>query len=34
MSIDAYLGNLNLKEDQHTVEFTKEQIVEYQKCGE
>ena len=32
MSNDAYLGNTNLK-SKHTVEFTEEQILEYQKCG-
>ena len=30
MSIDAYLET-KFKKDQHTAEFTKEQIVEYQK---
>jgi len=29
---DAYLGNPNLKKVNTPVEFTKEQIVEYQKC--
>ena len=33
MSIDAYLGNPNLKKINTPVEFTKEQIVEYQKCA-
>jgi len=32
MSTDAYLGNPNLKKVNTPVEFTKEQIVEYQKC--
>ena len=32
MSIDAYLGNPNLKKINTPVEFTKDQIVEYQKC--
>ena len=31
---DAYLGNPNLKKVNTPVEFTKEQIVEYQKCAE
>ena len=31
---DAYLGNPNLKKINTPVEFTKEQIVEYQKCSE
>ena len=31
-SIDAYLGNPNLKKVNTPVEFTQEQIVEYQKC--
>ena len=30
---DAYLGNPNLKKVNTPVEFTKEQIVEYQKCA-
>ena len=30
---DAYLGNPNLKKINTPVEFTKEQIVEYQKCA-
>jgi len=30
---DAYLGNPNLKKVNTPVEFTKEQILEYQKCG-
>ena len=30
---DAYLGNPNLKKANTPVEFTKEQIVEYQKCA-
>ena len=29
---DAYLGNPNLKKVNTPVEFTKEQIVEFQKC--
>ena len=33
MSNDAYLGNPNLKKINTPVEFTKEQIVEYQKCA-
>ena len=33
MSNDAYLGNPNLKKVNTPVEFTKEQILEYQKCG-
>ena len=32
MSTDAYLGNPNLKKVNTPVEFTKEQIVEFQKC--
>ena len=32
MSTDAYLGNPNLKKVNTPVEFTKEQILEYQKC--
>ena len=32
MSNDAYLGNPNLKKVNTPVEFTKEQILEYQKC--
>ena len=31
---DAYLGNPNLKKVNIPVEFTKEQIIEYQKCQE
>ena len=31
---DNYLGNPNLKKVNTPVEFTKEQILEYQKCGE
>jgi hypothetical protein len=31
---DAYLGNPNLKKVNTPVEFTKEQILEYQKCAE
>ena len=31
---DAYLGNPNLKKINTPVEFTQEQIVEYQKCAE
>ena len=34
MSNDAYLGNPNLKKINTPVEFTQEQIVEYQKCAE
>ena len=34
MSNDAYLGNPNLKKVNTRVEFTKDQIVEYQKCSE
>jgi len=34
MSTDAYLGNPNLKKVNTPVEFTQEQIVEYQKCSE
>ena len=30
---DAYLGNANLKKVNTPVEFTKEQILEYQKCA-
>ena len=30
---DEYLGNPNLKKVNTPVEFTKEQIVEYQKCS-
>jgi hypothetical protein len=33
MSTDAYLGNPNLKKVNTPVEFTQEQIVEYQKCA-
>ena len=33
MSTDAYLGNPNLKKVNTPVEFTKEQILEYQKCA-
>jgi hypothetical protein len=32
-SQEAYLGNPNLKKVNTPVEFTKEQIVEYQKCS-
>ena len=32
MSTDAYLGNPNLKKVNTPVEFTKEQILEFQKC--
>ena len=32
MSTDAYLGNPNLKKVNTPVEFTKEQIIEFQKC--
>jgi len=32
MSTDAYLGNPNLKKVNTPVEFTKEEIKEYQKC--
>ena len=31
---DAYLGNPNLKKINTAEEFTKDQIVEYQKCAE
>jgi hypothetical protein len=31
---DAYLGNPNLKKVNTPEEFTKEQIIEYQKCSE
>ena len=34
MSNDAYLGNPNLKKINTPVEFSQEQIVEYQKCAE
>jgi hypothetical protein len=34
MSNDAYLGNPNLKKVNTPVEFTKENIIEYQKCAE
>ena len=35
MSItDAYLGNPNLKKVNTPVEFTKEQVIEFQKCKE
>ena len=30
---DAYLGNPNLKRVNTPVEFTEEQIIEYQKCS-
>ncbi len=33
MSTDAYLGNPNLKKVNTPVEFTEEQILEYQKCA-
>ena len=33
MSTDAYLGNPNLKKINTPQEFTKEQILEYQKCA-
>ena len=33
MSLDAYLGNPNLKKINTPVEFTKDQTVEYQKCA-
>ena len=33
MSTDAYLGNPNLKKVNTPVEFTQDQIVEYQKCA-
>ena len=33
MSNDAYLGNPNLKKVNTPVEFTEEQILEYQKCA-
>ena len=32
MSNDAYLGNPNLKKVNTPVEFTKENIIEFQKC--
>ena len=32
MSTDAYLGNPNLKKVNTPVEFTKENIIEFQKC--
>ena len=32
MSTDAYLGNPNLKKVNTPVEFTKEQIIEFEKC--
>ena len=31
---DAYLGNPNLKKVNTPIEFTKDQIIEYQKCAE
>ena len=34
MSNDAYLGNPNLKKVNTPHEFTKDQIIEYQKCQE
>jgi len=34
MSNDAYLGNPNLKKVNTPVEFTKENIIEFQKCAE
>ena len=34
MSNDAYLGNTNLKKVNTPVEFTKENIIEFQKCAE
>ena len=33
MSNDAYLGNPNLKKVNTPVEFTKDEILEYQKCA-
>ena len=33
MSNDAYLGNPNLKKVNTPVEFTKDEILEYQKCS-
>ena len=33
MSTDAYLGNPNLKKVNTPVEFTKEQIIEFEKCS-
>ena len=33
MSTDAYLGNPNLKKVNTPVEFSKEEIIEYQKCA-
>ena len=34
MSSDAYLGNPNLKKVNTPIEFTKDQIVEFQKCAD
>ena len=34
MSNDAYLGNPNLKKVNTKVEYTQEQIIEFQKCAE
>ena len=34
MSNDAYLGNPNLKKVNTPIEFTKDQIVEFQKCAD
>ena len=34
MSNDAYLGNPNLKKVNTKVEYTQDQIVEFQKCSE
>ena len=33
MSNDAYLGNPNLKKVNTPVEFTKDEILEYQMCS-
>jgi hypothetical protein len=33
MSENAYLGNPNLKKVNTPVEFSKEEILEYQKCS-
>ena len=33
MSNDAYLGNPNLKKVNTPVEFTEQEILEYQKCS-
>ena len=34
MNNDAYLGNPNLKKVNTPVEFTKDEIIEYQKCAD